>query len=39
MAYTVLSLLSRENIARRDYDAWDRWIWKARQESKPSASE
>lgn len=32
MAYTVLSLLSGESFGARDYDAWDRWIWKARQE-------
>jgi len=34
LAYTVLSLLSGETIPRRDYDAWDRWHWKATNEPK-----
>lgn len=34
LAYTVLSLLSGETIPRRDYDAWDRWYWKAANEKK-----
>ena len=34
LAYTVLSLLSGETIPRRDYDAWDRWYWKASKKEK-----
>ncbi|MFC1680131.1 hypothetical protein ACFL2T_07990 [Elusimicrobiota bacterium] len=31
MAHTVLTLLSGESHGSRDYDAWEKWLWKATQ--------
>lgn len=28
MAHTVLTLLSGESYGSRDYDAWEKWLWK-----------
>lgn len=31
MAYTLLTLISRETHPVDDYAAWDKWLWRARQ--------
>ncbi|MBI3299272.1 MAG: HEAT repeat domain-containing protein [Elusimicrobia bacterium] len=31
MAHTLLSILSKESHAVDDYEAWDKWLWRARQ--------
>ncbi len=31
MAHTLLTVLSAEQHAETDYEAWDKWLWRARQ--------
>ncbi|MBI3550693.1 MAG: HEAT repeat domain-containing protein [Elusimicrobia bacterium] len=38
LAYTVLTLISKENYGAADYEAWQRWVEKTRSKTRPPAA-